>query len=144
MWFILIYVDSELRINKRKSILYTDCLVFLGIRNNLSLLTIMFASVSSKKKNKMKNFGAGHFDIICLRISPFPPTDLRIYLGKLSFYARLRHWKTENIETLSRKPRKWRRMKFDIKERHIKNSLTQQNLTSINKERERKTENGAT
>ena len=36
------------------------------------------------------------------------------------------------------------KLNIDLKERHIKNSLTQQNLTSINKEKERKTENGVT
>ena len=80
----MIYVDSELRINKRKSILYTDCLVFLGIRNNLGLLTIMFASVASKKKNKTRDLGPGRsyknvFELV------HSPIDLRIYLGKLSF-----------------------------------------------------------
>ena len=83
----MIYVDSELRINKGKSILYTDCLVFLGIRNNLALLTIMFASVASKKKNKMRDLGPGNFDKNVFE-SVHSPTDLMIYFGKLTFYAR--------------------------------------------------------
>ena len=64
----------------------------------------MFASVASKKKNKMRDLGPGRFYKNVFE-SVHSPTDLRIYLGKLSFYARLRHWETEIIETTSRTPR---------------------------------------
>ena len=49
----------------------------------------MFASVASKKKNKMRNLGPGHFDKNVFE-SVHSPTDLITYFGKLSVSCKIK------------------------------------------------------
>ena len=70
--------------------------MFLGIRNNLGLLTIMFASVASKKKNKMRDLGP----VVFIRMSSNQSIRPQI-LEELSFLFKMKalgNWDYRNYK----------------------------------------------